>query len=44
MADAGRLYHGLLTGLSRRLFFGEATVTDEYLKTEIYPDMPDESK
>eukprot|EP00053_Salpingoeca_punica_P016116 m.150646 g.150646 ORF g.150646 m.150646 type:complete len:187 (+) comp16882_c1_seq2:50-610(+) len=38
--DDPKMYHGLLTGICKRLYFGDNTYTNEYLKKELYPNLP----
>jgi hypothetical protein len=37
-----KLYFGLLNGLSKRLFFGDASITNAYLKAELFADLPED--
>eukprot|EP00052_Salpingoeca_macrocollata_P034156 m.10649 g.10649 ORF g.10649 m.10649 type:complete len:186 (-) comp6030_c0_seq1:23-580(-) len=42
MSDDKKLYHALLNGLCQRLYFGDETMTAEFLKGELYSEMPEE--
>jgi len=44
MADDAKKFLVLLNGIARRTYFGEDELSDEFLASQIYPDMPtDES-
>lgn len=42
MADDAKCFLGLLNGLTKRIYYGNDEFSDEFLKNEIYPDIPDE--
>ena len=42
MADDTKNYHALLNGISKRIFYKESDITNDYLKSQIYPDMSDD--
>ncbi|XP_050405916.1 COMM domain-containing protein 1 [Patella vulgata] len=42
MADDGKSLSALLNGLTRRIYYGEEELTDEFLKNEIYPNLTEE--
>jgi hypothetical protein len=37
-----RLYLALLNGLSKRIVYGDETVTNSYLKEELFSELPEE--
>ena len=37
--DAAKALSGLLNGIARRLYYGDDSITDDFLKGELYPDM-----
>ena len=41
--EGGKVYLALLNGLSKRMFFGEVSMNNDYLKSELCPDLADES-
>lgn len=44
MADDAKKFLALLNGIARRTYFGEDELSDDFLASQIYPDMPtDES-
>lgn len=42
MADDTKSLVALLNGITKRTYYGEEEITNEFLKSEIYPDLPDE--
>ncbi|CAB3981479.1 COMM domain-containing 1-like [Paramuricea clavata] len=42
MAAADKNFVGLLNGLARRTYFAEEDITNEFLKQELFPDLPQE--
>lgn len=42
MADDTKSLIALLNGITKRTYYGEEEITNEFLKSEIYPDLPDE--
>lgn len=42
MADETKNLVALLNGITKRTYYGEEEITNEFLKSEIYPNMPDD--
>ncbi|KAH3859101.1 hypothetical protein DPMN_101748 [Dreissena polymorpha] len=42
MADDAKTFAALFNGLTKRLYFDEKDITDEFLKNEIFPQLSDE--
>ncbi|BFZ07534.1 hypothetical protein BsWGS_10573 [Bradybaena similaris] len=42
MADSAKRYLALLNGLAKRNYYGQAELTDDVLKEEVYPDISQE--
>lgn len=42
MADETKSLSGLLNGIARRLYYNDAEINDEFLKTQLYPNISDE--
>lgn len=42
MADDTKTLVALLNGIAKRSYFGENEITNEFLKSEIYPELPEE--
>jgi len=40
MAEDTKNTLALLNGIARRAYYKESEITDEFLKSQIYPDMP----
>lgn len=39
--EAAKAFYGLLSGLSKRLYFADDTITDEFLQEELFADAAD---
>lgn len=42
MADDAKSFLALMNGLTRKRFYGQSEITDEFLKEQIYPDLSQE--
>ena len=42
MADDPKLFLGLLNGVAKRTYYGEADITDELLKSELFSNLSDD--
>ena len=43
MVDETKNTIALLNGICKRSYYGETDLTDEFLHTEIFPDVPDDA-
>lgn len=41
-AEAVKPLSGLLNGIAQRVYYGNSEITEELLKDELYPDVPQE--
>ena len=41
MADDTKNFAALLNGIAKRNYYGETDLTDEFLKTELFPNISD---
>ena len=43
MADTPKNFLALLNGIAKRSYYGETEITDELLKSELFPNISDEA-